>query len=67
MICTFSSVKVETVIVGSILHGSNTESPLRFTHAANMPAETAPITSKGFPEISQALLAGTFARFKKCR
>ena len=51
-----NSFKLLTVSVGSIPQGTKTVSGERLTHADFMPAEIAPITSKGLLEISQALL-----------
>jgi len=45
--------------------GSKIASGERRTHAPRMPAEMAPMTSNGFPEISQALLALASARVRK--
>ena len=46
--------KLFTVKVGAIPQGSKIVSGDRLTQAARMPEETAPITSKGLPETSQA-------------
>jgi len=43
--------------VGSIPHGSKTALFERFTQAARMPADIAPMTSNGLLDISQALPA----------
>ena len=59
------SERLLTVMVGSIPHGSKMASGERWTHAAFMPAEIAPITSKGLLETSQAWLPQAPARRRK--
>lgn len=50
-----SSSKLSTVWVGAMPQGSKTAAGERFTQIARIPKDTAPITSKGLPEISQLL------------
>jgi hypothetical protein len=50
-----NSTRLFTVSVGSIPQGSNKASGERFNQTARIPAEIAPITSKGLLEMSQAV------------
>ena len=62
----YNSVSRETVRVGEIPQGSNKAFSLRFTQAERIPAEMAPMTSKGLLEMSQASEALASAHRIKC-
>jgi VIT1/CCC1 family predicted Fe2+/Mn2+ transporter len=60
-----NSKRLSMVIVGSIPHGSNIVSGKRQSHADFIPAEIAPMTSKGLLEIIHALQPVASACHKK--